>query len=486
MEIKRPEHKKRPIWVWIITIYYLFSVVVGLQHYYFNSLSFRDAALQLFLCFLTFVGACLFFFLRREAFYFFVIIFVVLLALQFPAFSFLVEWILLGFVLVYIQSLDNTGYLQGRKIPFLRKNFSIFDMLLWIVPTKLKATVLSTKTRMELLQNSKLSKISCRMGKLLAIGFLITVLLSISLLFVPLDFQRKLYSLGKSTSDSKDPIGINNFRSSIMQQIHKFNHEPNRDAATVLLDYVLLLKIKPNLDKRPLFIENYLNLKALFYLYESNEKYKRCEWIRTLLKRIKEQMISESDYSLYHQTIDQPETLWRSSWKNIVELLRKDDLSAALDNVEKSPYLLARMGGYYSQQGRDEQALEYFDKAYQLFSKRELRLELGEISETLEEIIGGYISLQKNQEAFALYRQKENYVNSANILKEFAKYRNFDYAFMMLEDAVEDLPDALQYLAGGYAGLKQEYLTDDQMKTLERLVHEYQKKHMNKHGTFRK
>ncbi|MCB9757737.1 MAG: hypothetical protein H6753_04845 [Candidatus Omnitrophica bacterium] len=43
--------------------------------------------------------------------------------------------------MVYIESLDNAGYLQGRKIPFLRKNFSIFDMLLWIVPTKLKATV---------------------------------------------------------------------------------------------------------------------------------------------------------------------------------------------------------------------------------------------------------------------------------------------------------------------------------------------------------
>ena len=77
METKTPEHKKRPIWVWIITIYYLWLVVFALKNTHFSTLNVLNAFLLAVDCFFLTVGAVLLFFLRTEAFYFFAIIFLV-------------------------------------------------------------------------------------------------------------------------------------------------------------------------------------------------------------------------------------------------------------------------------------------------------------------------------------------------------------------------------------------------------------------------
>ena len=79
-------------------------------------------------------------------------------------------------------------------------------------------------------------------------------------------------------------------------------------------------------------------------------------------------------------------------------------------------------------------------------------------------------------------------MDSLRILGRFSEYRSFDYAFMVLEDdvAIKKLPDALGFLHSGHVGHKKEYLTYKQKKTLERLVHQYQKEYMNKHDILRK
>lgn len=125
--------KKRPFWVWLITIYYLYSAMVGLYifkevvivgikpipmelHIFMSKWTAWDHVLAILLYLIIIAGAGLIFFLRREAFYFFAIQLVIWPVLErFSASAYLKD-ILLVFVLLYIKALDNRGKLKGAAI----------------------------------------------------------------------------------------------------------------------------------------------------------------------------------------------------------------------------------------------------------------------------------------------------------------------------------------------------------------------------------
>lgn len=143
MDSNGAESKKRPGWIWAISIFYFFSAAYTLlsfyliysgkillqpvQKAYFESLTSIDMGLTIFLGISNLIGAVLLFCLRKQAFYFFAFPFALGLFMtvwhifskgfiaSMPSgglFGMVLGWAMIVAVLLYTKKLEKLGILN--------------------------------------------------------------------------------------------------------------------------------------------------------------------------------------------------------------------------------------------------------------------------------------------------------------------------------------------------------------------------------------
>lgn len=254
-----------------------------------------------------------------------------------------------------------------------------------------------------------------------------------------------------------------------MKKIWEYNQEPNRDAATTLLDCAVLINrtYRSNSFTPPGYVSesDLSDLKDLSNLYAENGNIERHQWLDLLIQQLK---VIVDSYEPYYYTPRE----YDKKWEGIEKLIVDNNLPAAIEQSKNYPFLSAKLGEHFAAINQKNDAIQYYKIALtQLNHETDNTLRY----ETLRRIIMGLIKLDEDSEAIRIYRDnKKNLFNfSLEMTKAFVEKNDYDSAFNMLDEDSWSLDKSLISIAKGYIKEKERKLNDEHRKLIATIVMQY-------------
>lgn len=232
-----------------------------------------------------------------------------------------------------------------------------------------------------------------------------------------------------------------------LERIWEYNTEKNRDASTIILDCALLVTMthpKSFLMMGHVSEDTIFDLRNISALYAKSDNVQRNRWLNSLIKKLEKDSVRES-YDSYEPIKRE----YEKKWDEIEKFILKGDIKTAIEKIGDHPFLLAKIGGYYSSLGKKEEAIQFFQKALQGLNENtseDIRYD------TLRSTIMGYIELDDGHKAIKLYREvgKGFFNLPLQMIEAFVNKENYDSAFEIIHDNYWSLYDALITIAEGH------------------------------------